>query len=85
MNKLNAETLGSDLIKVNGGFIFHLQEILDDRGITKYKFSKISHIRYDTVCNYCKGKVSLLNMEYLKIICYVLKCNVADLVEYTLD
>ena len=85
MNKLDAKNLGSCLIKADGNFIFHLQEILDDRGITKYQFSKISNIRYDTICNYCKGNVTLMNMEYLKIFCYVLKCNVADLVEYTLD
>ena len=39
-------------------------------------------IRYDTICNYCSGNVTLLNKEYLKIFCDVLDCQISDIIEY---
>lgn len=50
--------------------------------ITKYKLSKITNIRYDTIFNYCTGNVILLNIGYLKIFCNILNCKVEDIIEY---
>lgn len=52
------------------------------RCIKKYKISRIINIVYDTICNYCKGNVTLISVEYLKIFYNVLNCNVADIIEY---
>ena len=82
MSKFDANTVGNNLIQVEGTIIFKLQDVLNNRNITRYKLSKITHIRYDTICNYCKGDVTLLNIEYLKIFCSVLDCNVEDIIEY---
>lgn len=81
MNKFN-NSIGSILIKVNGSIDFKLQKILDKNGITKYKLSRVTGIRYDTICNYCKGNVTLINVEYLKIFCNILHCKIDDLIEY---
>lgn len=82
MSKFDINAVGNNLIKVDGKIIFKLQDILKKRNITRYKLSKITNIRYDTICNYCKGDVTLLNIEYLKIFCSVLDCNVEDIIEY---
>lgn len=82
MSKFDINAVGNNLIKVDGKIIFKLQDILKKRNITRYKLSKITNIRYDTICNYCKGNVTLLNIEYLKIFCSVLDCNVEDIIEY---
>jgi conserved domain protein len=71
------------LIKVKGEIQFKLMEVLKERDITRYKLSKLTGIRYDTICNYCSGKVTLLNKEYLKIFCDVLNCQISDIIEYT--
>lgn len=71
------------LIKVKGEIQFKLMEVLKERNITRYKLSKLTGIRYDTICNYCSGKVTLLNKEYLKIFCDVLNCQISDIIEYT--
>lgn len=71
------------LIKVKGEIQFKLMEVLRERNITRYKLSKLTGIRYDTICNYCSGKVTLLNKEYLKIFCDVLNCQISDIIEYT--
>lgn len=72
----------NNVLKVDGNVIFKLQKVLNKKNITKYKLSRITNIRYDTICNYCKGNVTLINVEYLKIFCNVLKCKVADIIEY---
>lgn len=70
------------LIKVHGDIKFKLLDVLKSNNITRYKLSQITGIRYDTICNYCSGKVTLLNKEYLKIFCDVLNCQISDIIEY---
>lgn len=70
------------LIKVNGNIKFKLLDVIEKNNITRYKLSKITGIRYDTICNYCSGNVTLINKEYLKIFCAVLNCNINDIIEY---
>ena len=70
------------LIKVNGDIKFKLLDVLKANNITKYKLSKMTGIRYGTICNYCSGNVTLLNKEYVKILCNVLNCQVTDTIEY---
>ena len=82
MSKFETNNISNNLIKVNGNIVFKLQEVLDSRKITKYKLSRITNIRYDTICNYCKGNVTLINVEYLKIFCSVLDCKIEDIIEY---
>lgn len=82
MSKFDTNAVGNNLIKVDGNIIFKLQEIIDSRGMTRYQLSRITNIRYDTICNYCKGKVTLMNMEYLKIFCNILNCKIEDIIEY---
>ncbi len=82
MRKFDIDSLGNNSIKVDGNMIFKLQKVLNNRKISKYKLSRITNIRYDTICNYCKGKVTLINVEYLKIFCNVLDCKVSDIIEY---
>ena len=83
MSKFDTNNIGNNLIKVDGNIIFKLQEVLDKKNVTKYALAKLTNIRYDTICNYCKGNVTLINVEYLKIFCNVLECNIEDIIEYT--
>lgn len=85
MSKFDNNNIGNYLLKVNGTIIFTLQDAIQKSGITKYKLSKITNIRYDTICNYCKGTVTLINVEYLKIFCSVLNCNVEDIIQFHIN
>ena len=85
MSKFNSETTGNILLKPEGHLEFHLLELIKKRNLTKYSLSKITKIRYDTICNYCTGNVTLINAEYLKIFCYVLNCEISDIIKYIPD
>ena len=82
MSKFDVNSIGNNLIKVNGNIIFKLQDVLNKNNITRYKLPRMTNIRYDTICNYCKGNVTLINVEYLKIFCNMLNCNIEDIIEY---
>ncbi len=82
MSKFDQYTLGNNLLKVDGKINFKLKQVIDKKGTTKYALSRITNIRYDTICNYCKGNVTLINVEYLKIFCNVLDCNISDIIEF---
>ena len=82
MSKLDKNILGNNLLKVDGHLEWHLSDLLKSRNITKYRLSKLSNIRYDTICNYCSGNVTLINAEYIKIFCYILDCQIQDIVQY---
>lgn len=82
MSKLESG-LGNNLIEVNGEIIIKLEEVINQtENMNKYRLSKITGIRYDTICNYCKNTVTLINKEYLKIFCSVLDCKIEDIIEY---
>ena len=82
MSKFEANVPGNNIIKSTGKLEFHLLEILEKKKITRYHLSKITGIRFDTICNYCKGDVTLINAEYIKIFCNILDCDIADLITY---
>lgn len=82
MSKFDKDTLGNNLIKVDGKIIFKLKDVIDKKGTTKYALSRKTNIRYDTICNYCNGNVTLINVEYLKIFCNILDCEIKDIIEY---
>ena len=82
MSKFERNVIGNNLLKTNGKIKFHLFELLEDRNITRYALARKTNIRYDTICNYCTGNVTLINTEYLKIFCSVLNCNICDIIEY---
>ncbi len=82
MSKFNNDNIGNYLLKVDGTITFSLQDAIIKSGITKYRLSKITNIRYDTICNYCNGNVTLINVEYLKIFCSVLNCKIEDIIQF---
>lgn len=85
MSKFNVETMGNNLIKAEGHLEFHLLDMIKAKKLTKYSLAKLTNIRYDTICNYCTGNVTLINAEYLKIFCYVLECEISDIIKYIPD
>ncbi len=82
MSKFENNIIGNNLFKANGTIKFNLMEILEEKHITRYALSRITNIRYDTICNYCNSNVTLINAEYLKIFCTILDCNIGDIMTF---
>ena len=59
-----------------------LAEVLDSRGITRNRLRTLTGSRYEVVDRYYKGvNVELADLDFLAKVCYVLDCEVSDLLE----
>lgn len=60
-----------------------LAEVLDRRGITRNRLCTLTGTKYDVVDRYYKGiSIEMADLDFLAKVCYVLDCEVSDLLEY---
>lgn len=60
-----------------------LAQLLDSRGLTRNRLSVLTGVKYDVVDRYYKGaSVEMAGLDFLAKVCYVLGCEVGDLLEY---
>lgn len=60
-----------------------LDQVLDSRGITRNRLSVLTGVKYDVIDRYYKGsRVEMADLDFLAKVCYVLDCQVGDLLEY---
>jgi len=66
----------------NGFIVFKLQDILNERNLSKNRLSVISGVRFDTIQRYCKGNLTRIDLDILCRLCHVLNCEITDIIEY---
>lgn len=60
-----------------------LDSIMKAKDITTYELSKKTNIRFQTISKLrSANEVTRINLDVLAKLCYVLECNVDDLIEY---
>ena len=57
-----------------------LDEILDERDITRYELAKLANLPYATIDRYYKNKVVRYDSETIRRICLALDCTPGDLI-----
>ena len=60
-----------------------LAEFMKERSISVATLSKKSGLNYDVVRRYHNGVMQLYNGEVLSKICFCLKCELSDIMEYS--
>lgn len=65
-----------------GDIKIHLKEIIDDRGISLNQLSFRAEMQRTQLRNYRDNKIQRLDIDILKRLCYVLECDLTDLIEY---
>ena len=66
-----------------GSVIVKLSEVLDRRGITRNRLRTLTDVKYDVIDRYYKGmNIVLADLDFLAKVCYVLSCEISDLLEY---
>ncbi|MDD6484626.1 MAG: helix-turn-helix transcriptional regulator [Clostridiales bacterium] len=65
-----------------GKIKIHLKELMDERGLTRYKLSRQINSRFEVIDKWYHGEVEKLDLDVLARICYVLKCGISDILEY---
>ncbi len=65
-----------------GEIKIHLAELLDEREISLNQLSFRAEMQRTQLRNYRDNKIQRLDIDILKRLCYVLDCDLTDLVEY---
>jgi len=62
-----------------------LAEMMDRKGITRYRLRTLTGLKYDTIDRYYKAKnIFYIDLDFLSKACFVLDCQIQDLLEYQL-
>lgn len=65
-----------------GRIEIHLAELIEQRGLSKSKFSHRAEMQRTQLNNFCKNEVTRLDTDVLARICTVLECEIGDLLEF---
>ena len=69
--------------KQYGRIILKLDEMRRARNLSKNKLSNMMGVNYGILLRYCNNnEFGLVDFDILAKACYVLKCDIADIVEY---
>ena len=60
----------------------HLAEIFEEKNISLNQLSFRTEMQRTQLRNYRYNKIQRLDIDILKRLCYVLECNLTDLIEY---
>ena len=65
-----------------GRVSIHLKEIIEERGITRYRLAKLADTRFEVVEKWCSGTVERIDSDVLARFCYILNCEITDIIKY---
>ncbi|MCL2507668.1 MAG: helix-turn-helix transcriptional regulator [Oscillospiraceae bacterium] len=71
------------LIKNYGKINLKLKDIMADRNITRNYLARAIHARFEVIDKWYDNNVEKIDTDILARICFVLKCQVSDIVEYS--
>ena len=65
-----------------GKIKIHLAQLLQEKGLSKNKFSQRAEMQRTQLNHYCNNTVTRLDIDVLGRICTVLDCSIGDLLEF---
>lgn len=65
-----------------GKVSIHLRELMEEKGITRYGLAKAAGTRFEVVEKWYSGTVERVDTDVLARFCYVLECNISDIIKY---
>lgn len=65
-----------------GRVIFKIDEVLEEKNISKNRLEKEANLQRTQLNSYCNNKVKRLDLVTIAKICYVLDCQIEDIMEY---
>lgn len=81
--EMEDETNGILTPKQYGKLILKLDAVRQSRNISKNKLSNLMGVSYSILLRYCNHEeFGLVDFDFLARACYVLNCDITDLIEY---
>lgn len=69
-------------IKDYGHIELHLRQYMDARGISRNALARAINTRFEVIDKWYNGHVEKIDTDILARICFVLECEVSDIVVY---
>ena len=60
-----------------------LKDLLEKKGISRNKLCNMMGSNYDLITRYYNNRVTRVDLEIIAKICFVLDCNITDVLEYS--
>lgn len=65
-----------------GRIKINLRNILEEKGVTRNQLAKLTSTRFEVVNKWYDGDVERIDADVLARFCYVLDCQVSDIIKY---
>ena len=65
-----------------GRIEFDIKTIMKKKNITRNKLATLTGATFNVINRYYNNDISRLDLDVLARICYVLDCNVSDIIKY---
>lgn len=73
---------GVFVLRNYGKVTINIKSIMKKKNITRNKLSVLTGATYNVINRYYNSDISRVDLDVLARICYVLECNVPDILEY---
>lgn len=70
------------ILKDYGKATINLKNLLEEKNMSRNKLCGLIATNYDLVNRYYNNKVTRIDLDIVARICYVLDCEVSDLIKY---
>ena len=70
------ENIDYGKVKIN------LDKIIKEKNISKNKLTQRTEMQRTQLNNYCKQNIQRIDLSILARLCYVLECDISDIIEY---
>lgn len=69
-------------IKEYGEVRIHLRELMEEKNISRNQLARAINSRFEVIDRWYHCNVEKIDVDILARICYVLDCNISDLISY---
>lgn len=82
-NIINCQETGIIIIKNYGKINVKLAQMMDKKNITRNRLRTLTGIKYEVINRYYKAQnIERIDLAFFAKVCFVLDCNVSDLLEF---
>lgn len=68
-----------------GEIQFFFKEIMERKNLNRNQVAERAQVSHDLITKWCNGNIERMDIDVLTRICYVLDCQISDVMRYTKD